>query len=193
MANLIIKSSADNLVLQGSDASPAITVGATGTTTFAENATFSGTANNLGTISSATTFPAGHIIDYVGQNEGNCMGSLTLTTAVGDVLNSGVTITIGSGNKALILVSGWFYTEINHAGGDRYIALYKNVDGGGDVEMDEAWQGGESMKSYERMAISAMCYDNSVGSVVYKLKVKTVGTAGNIRYYTNMFAFELKG
>ncbi len=50
MANLIIKSSADNLVLQGSDASPAITVGATGTTTFAENATFSGTANNLGTV-----------------------------------------------------------------------------------------------------------------------------------------------
>ena len=50
MANLIIKSSADDLVLQGSDASPAITVGATGTTTFAENATLSGTANNLGTV-----------------------------------------------------------------------------------------------------------------------------------------------
>lgn len=42
MANLIIKSSADNLVLQGSDASPAITVGATGTTTFAESVTFAG-------------------------------------------------------------------------------------------------------------------------------------------------------
>ena len=54
MANLIIKSSADNLVLQGSDASPAITVGATGTTTFAENATFSGTANNLGTTTAGT-------------------------------------------------------------------------------------------------------------------------------------------
>ena len=54
MANLIIKSSADNLVLQGSDASPAITVGTTGTTTFAENATFSGTANNLGTVTAAT-------------------------------------------------------------------------------------------------------------------------------------------
>ena len=37
MANLIIKSSADNLVLQGSDASPAITVGATGIATFAEH------------------------------------------------------------------------------------------------------------------------------------------------------------
>ena len=45
MADLIIKSSADNLVLQGSDASPAVTVGATGTTTFAENATFSGWIN----------------------------------------------------------------------------------------------------------------------------------------------------
>ena len=73
MANLIIKSSADNLVLQGSDASPAITVGATGTTTFAEaatmsgNVTMSGTANNLGTttagtLSSGVTFPAGHVI-----------------------------------------------------------------------------------------------------------------------------------
>ena len=94
-------------------------------------------------------FPAGHIIDYVGQNEGNCMGSLVTADSAGDVLNSGVTITIGSGNKALILVSGWFYTHINHAGADRHIALYKNVDGGGDVEMDEAWQGGESMKNYE--------------------------------------------
>ena len=54
MANLIIKSSADNLVLQGSDASPAITVGATGTTTFAENVTMSGTANNLGTVTAGT-------------------------------------------------------------------------------------------------------------------------------------------
>lgn len=54
MANLIIKSSANDLVLQGSDASPAITVGATGTTTFAENATLSGTANNVGTVTAGT-------------------------------------------------------------------------------------------------------------------------------------------
>jgi hypothetical protein len=67
MANLIIKSSADNLVLQGSDASPAITVGATGTTTFAENTTLSGTGNNLGTVTAGTlantiTYPSGSII-----------------------------------------------------------------------------------------------------------------------------------
>ena len=54
MANLIIKSSADNLVLQGSDASPAITVATSGTTTFAENATLSGTANALGTVTAGT-------------------------------------------------------------------------------------------------------------------------------------------
>ena len=68
MANLIIKSSADNLVLQGSDASPAITVGATGTTTFAENTTLSGTANAIGTVATgnisntAIVYPAGHIL-----------------------------------------------------------------------------------------------------------------------------------
>ena len=54
MANLIIKSSADDLVLQGSDNSPAITVGATGTLTFAENVTMSGTANNVGTVTAGT-------------------------------------------------------------------------------------------------------------------------------------------
>ena len=88
MADMIIKASSNNdLVIHGSDASPAIRVGNTGTTTFAENATLSGTlgvtgnttlsgtANNLGTvtagsiaggsITSATTFPAGHVIQTV--------------------------------------------------------------------------------------------------------------------------------
>jgi hypothetical protein len=57
MANLIIKSSANDLVIQGSDNSPAITVAAAGTTTFAENATLSGTGNSissLGTVTSGT-------------------------------------------------------------------------------------------------------------------------------------------
>ena len=54
MANLIIKSSANDLVIQGSDESPAITVAAAGTTTFAENTTLSGTANNLGTVTAGT-------------------------------------------------------------------------------------------------------------------------------------------
>lgn len=56
MANLIIKSSANDLVIQGSDASPAITVGTTGTTTFAENATFSGGAIGVGGLKSMQVF-----------------------------------------------------------------------------------------------------------------------------------------
>lgn len=61
MANLIIKPSAGgDLVIKGSDDSPAITVGTTGQATFAEaatmsgNVTMSGTANNLGTATAGT-------------------------------------------------------------------------------------------------------------------------------------------
>ena len=55
MANLIIKPSASgSLILQDEGGSPAITVGTTGLTTFAENATLSGTANNLGTVTAGT-------------------------------------------------------------------------------------------------------------------------------------------
>ena len=58
MADLIIKSSpSNNLVIQGGDNSPAITVGNTGLTTFAENATLSGAGNqitSLGTVASGT-------------------------------------------------------------------------------------------------------------------------------------------
>jgi len=75
MADLIIKSSpSNNLVIQGGDNSPAITVGNTGTTTFAENATLSGTANNLGTITAGTigssvAFPSKHILQTVGNTD----------------------------------------------------------------------------------------------------------------------------
>ena len=78
MANLIIKSSADNLVLQGSDASPAITVGAAGTTTFAENASF--TTGNIGTLTSATTFPVGHVVNTWSYNQ-VYSGNMSITIA----------------------------------------------------------------------------------------------------------------
>ena len=74
MANLIIKSTADNLVLKGSGGNSAVTVAAAGTTTFAENATLSGTANNLGTVATMTlptasataVYPAGHVVQTTG-------------------------------------------------------------------------------------------------------------------------------
>ena len=55
MANLIIKpTSGGSLILQDEGGSAAISVAAAGTTTFAENTTLSGTANNLGTVTAAT-------------------------------------------------------------------------------------------------------------------------------------------
>jgi len=85
MANLIIKSSANDLVIQGSDESPAITVGATGTTTFAENATLSGTANALGTVTTMTLptpsasaiYPEGHVLQVQGTNSNASWGPIS--------------------------------------------------------------------------------------------------------------------
>jgi hypothetical protein len=99
MANLIIKSSADNLVLQGSDASPAITVGATGTTTFAENASF--TTGNIGTLTSATTFPAGHVLQVVHTVKDSTFSDNS--NGFADITGLSATITPASGNKVLVL------------------------------------------------------------------------------------------
>ena len=57
MADFIIKSAAgtgNKTLIQGADASPAITIAETGTTTFAENVTMSGTANNIGTVTAGS-------------------------------------------------------------------------------------------------------------------------------------------
>ncbi len=113
MANLIIKSSADNLVLQGSDASPAITVGATGTTTFAENATFSGTANVYG----AGTFPAGHVVQTSTLNKANTstnLGTGTVTWTSTVVTHA---ITPIYSNSAIILHAN-FVGHLSDSSGD---------------------------------------------------------------------------
>ena len=94
MANLIIKSSADNLVLQGSDASPSMTVGATGTITFAENVTMSGTGNNIGTVTagtigSAVTPPANYIFKaYKTSTQSYTSGQWALVTWDADAHSS---------------------------------------------------------------------------------------------------------
>ena len=104
MADLIIKpSTGNNLVIQGGDNSPAITVGNTGTTTFAENATLSGTANNLGTITSSTTFPAGHVL----QVKNSFSNAVDVSWASGSNFNdSGVEVSItpvSQSNKIFVM------------------------------------------------------------------------------------------
>ena len=113
MANLIIKSSADNLVLQGSDASPAITVGATGTTTFAENATLSGTANNIGTVTAGTIGSDVQVVDLgadgwhfnlnanVDQNSAAVLDFPEQIHRGSNITESAGTVTVGT--------AGWYY------------------------------------------------------------------------------------
>ena len=122
MANLIIKSSADNLVLQGSDASPAITVGATGTTTFAENATFSGTANNLGTVTATTKFPAGHIIKIGTDTNATTGAGVSVSGSVGSANTHGYQLfntsftPLFANSKILLQTSSIFIGEESNSG-----------------------------------------------------------------------------
>jgi len=143
MANLIIKSSADNLVLQGSDASPAITVGATGTTTFAENATLSGTANNVGTvtagsiaggaITSATTFPVGHILQTVQdvhKSEAHTTSG-NFNTPMGSDLE--VQITPSSSSNYILVSTSW-EAEFSATGTHGCADFYRSIAGGATVQ-----------------------------------------------------------
>ena len=97
MANLIIKpTSGGSLVLQDEGGDAALTVGTTGSITLA------GTANNLGTITSGTTFPAGHIIQVV-NHFSTTQG--TTTTATGVTAVSGAITLSNATNKILALGS----------------------------------------------------------------------------------------
>ena len=56
MANLIIKpTSGGNLILQDEGGDAAVTVGTTGSATFAQSVTLSGTTNNIGTVTAGNT------------------------------------------------------------------------------------------------------------------------------------------
>ena len=86
MSDLIIKPSGTNanFKVQNPSGTNKITMDSDGVTTIASNTTFSGTGNNIGTatagtLGSAVTFPAGHVI---GSNRGiyNFTGDLTIST-----------------------------------------------------------------------------------------------------------------
>jgi len=191
MANLIIKSSADNLVLQGSDASPAITVGATGTTTFAENATLSGTANNLGTvtagsiaggsITSATAFPAGHVLQVLSTTKTDTWISSAGSTWA-DITGMSVTITpTATSNK--ILVFGVTYTG-DTASGDVMTKIVRGSTdiciGDSSVSSTRATTGGSLREVYETLAHPYNFLDSpsTTSATTYKIQLWHGGTNG---------------
>ena len=160
MANLIIKSSADDLVLQGSDASPAITVGTTGTTTFAENATFSGTANNLGTVTAMTlptasataVYPAGHVVQTTARVGGAGSDTVTSSPTNGTWY---ATVVAGSitpiySNSSIIVNAKWVTRITENTGDNGYgFRFYKSATGITDGYRDGVanWDGVGSVHS----------------------------------------------
>ena len=141
-------------------------------------------------ISSSTVFPAGHILQ-VKSSGGTATGT---TTGAGDVVNSGVELTIGSGNNAFILATGWMYTAISNASIDRIVSIYKEVSGSDSIiQTNQPGSWGETEAQFARSAISGSFLDNTTGTVRYKLKVSSTGTSGTIHYYTILTVFEVKG
>ena len=181
MANLIIKSSADNLVLQGSDASPAITVGATGTTTFAENATFSGTANVYG----AGTFPAGMITKYertlsTGPSPQDSTSSYVDVTG----FTQAITPTAAS-SKILVMLS--CQVQTNPSGtynGQCDMSINRSIDGGSYTAIAAKNVGNyiqETYTSYHNNDCNITTLDSpsySLGNAItYKMQVKSADTS----------------
>ena len=118
----------------------------------------------------------------------------TSTTAAGDVVNAGIELTIGSGNKAFMMITGWVYTALSSSNSDRFVSFYKEVSGS-DTLLEQQSPGGwgETETQFARTYISGSYLDNTAGTVKYKVKVYSTGAAGTIHYRTNLTVFEIKG
>jgi len=176
MANLIIKSSADNLVLQGSDASPAITVGATGTTTFAENASF--TTGNIGTLTSSTTFPAGHVIQTTSASITGEGTSITSTSYSRRVSMTGQITNVVSGNKVLIRMNCNIETTSNDAADGAAVCIYRESSiisshAGGH----QYYMGGGQHNWYSDAVLEFMDTSPAVGTNNYYIGLRAYSSA----------------
>ena len=152
MANLIIKpTSGGSLILQDEGGTAANTIDASGNTQLAGTlgvtgaTTLSGTTNNLGTvtagsiaggaITSATTFPAGHVIQMVSTlyEPGGSSASTTSTTFVA----SGFFVTITPTNAAYDIVMTFHLNGHMHgnAGSNGIVDIQRSINGGSYAQM----------------------------------------------------------
>ena len=102
MGDLIIKpASSGNLKIQDQGGTERISLNTSGLTTFAANVALSDTMTG-GTLASAVTFPAGHIIQVVDATLTNIATPEEAKTSETVVANATNQITITSGNKVFI-------------------------------------------------------------------------------------------
>ena len=187
MANLIIKSSADNLVLQGSDSSPAITVGATGTLTFAENLTLSGTANNVGTVTAGT----------IASSVTNNWASAVMYRKVGDRTASQYPLLgwevaddnanefyLGASASSLVSESSGFFTM--EQTGYILIQVHANVESADNcvMKLEASTNGSTDIASgYTILCEARQDSDAAPQSGFMQALVKTTTTANNNKFF----------
>ena len=115
MANLIIKpTSGGSLVLQDEGGDAALTVGSTGTTTFAENASF---ASGKGmTLTSSSTFPTGHVLNVA--ISATTVGATTHASGTAyTTKDTAVSYTFVSANSKLFIIGDFNIAKSDNAGG----------------------------------------------------------------------------
>ena len=183
MANLIIKpTSGGSLVLQDEGGDAALTVGTTGSTTLA------GTANNVGTvtagsiaggsITNATTFPAGHVIQQVSSiYEPTTNIATTSTTFQASSLSLTITPTNAANDICMCFHVNGYY--IANASANGIIDLQRSINGAAYTQMG-ALRTFAFAHTYSTMANGASIVFTdtnfsgwTTGTIVYKLYYRT--------------------
>jgi len=175
MANLIIKSTANDLVIQGSDASPAITVGATGTTTFAENATLSGTANALGTVTSGNLSNEDIVMPRIKEFDKYYYGTATTTSLTyQDVVNiSGSNyVTLTPEHTGDLFEFSWRFC-VNSSGYNGH-GIQRATNTGFSAGVAAQWSTGRH--TWGSMSGISLDYVESAGSITFDATGLSAGT-----------------
>ena len=192
MANLIIKSSADDLVLKGSGGNSAITVGSTGNTTLA------GTANNLGTVTAGTigtgvTFPSGHILNTVQTVKTGVVSEVESTAAIdwSDITGMTCNITPASGNKVLVFYTANIGSRVGYMMSLRLMrgstAIYIGDEVSGNPRASSRVRGEDvNMWNANGMYLDASAGGDGSTAITYKLQ--WTGESSNTMYLNRSYA-----
>ena len=189
MADLIIKpSSGNSLVFQDEGGDPALTVGTTGTTTFAEaatmsgtlgvtgNTTLSGTGNSIGTVTggtlNSTVATSGWNKVEIFKSSQDTVGTVANANYIGTALSF-----TPSFNCSLVVGWGFSYRFAGSGGNHCYLEVHLLNSGGTSIEALRTHGSG--------YAISGTSHNQGAGGLENATTSLTGGTAYKIHIYTS--------